>query len=75
MLRFYPAREAGAYRQPTSSREPLTLREAARQTGIARDAMVAAFKAGRLPRIYENGRMRVTLRDLAEWQRLGSLAR
>jgi helix-turn-helix protein len=75
MLRFYPARETGAYRQPTSSREPLTLREAARQTGIARDAMVAAFRAGHLPRIRDNGRMRVTLRDLAEWQRSGSRAR
>jgi hypothetical protein len=46
MLRFDPEREAGAYRQPTSSKQPLTLRDAARQTGIARDAMVAAFKAG-----------------------------
>ena len=53
MLRFYPEREAGAYRQLTPSREPLTLREAARQTGIARDYMVAAFKAGHLPRIRE----------------------
>ena len=55
----------------TWATDMISIRDAARLTGIHRAAIVAGFRSGALPRTYVHGKMKVTLRDVSEWYTRG----
>lgn len=46
----------------------LGLRDAERLSGIPRHRLIDAFRRGAVPRVYVEGRMKVTLADLRDLQ-------
>ncbi len=54
------------------SMDLLSFREISRATGIKREALTEAFRTGAIPRVYVNGKMRASLRDVRDLQRRGA---